>query len=69
MALRVDKVVFVVQLFGNDQLASGVGGSIERTRAGGMANIGGKKRTDSFNSAGRKNRLNAEKTIISFQRF
>lgn len=41
-------------IFGNDQLASGVGGTIERTRAGGMANIGGKKRTDSFNSAGQK---------------
>lgn len=54
-------------IFGNDQLASGVGGTIERTRAGGMANIGGKKRTDSFNSAGQKTGSMQKRRLSAFR--
>lgn len=54
-------------IFGNDQLASGVGGTIERTRAGGMANIGGKKRTDSFNSAGQKTGSMQNRRLSAFR--
>ena len=54
-------------IFGNDQLASGVGGSIERTRAGGMANIGGKKRTDSFNSAGQQTGSMQKRRLSAFR--
>ena len=54
-------------IFGNDQLVSGVGGTIERTRAGGMANIGGKKRTDSFNSAGQKTGSMQKRRLSAFR--
>ena len=47
--------------------SSGVGGTIERTRAGGMANIGGKKRTDSFNSAGQKTGSMQKRRLSAFR--
>lgn len=45
----------------------GIRGTIERTRAGGMANIGGKKRTDSFNSAGQKTSSMQKRRLSAFR--